>query len=65
MTRRHTPQQQFREAKQIAADHGLFIVEKAGEYIVYRRMPGQNTPIGKRSTVAGLRSLVGKAANHH
>lgn len=65
MTRRHTPQQQFKEAQQIARDHGLFVVEKPGEFLLYRRTPGHNTLVGKRSTVAGLRSLVGKAANHH
>lgn len=29
MTRRHSPLQQLKEAKQIAKDHGLFVVEKA------------------------------------
>lgn len=65
MPQRHTPQQQFKQAQQIAQDHGLFVVEKAGTYLVYRRTPIHNTFIGKRSTVSGLRTLVRKAANYH
>lgn len=65
MTRRHTPQQQFKQAQQIAQDHGLFVVDKAGTYFVYRRTPIHNTFVGKRSTVSGLHTLVCKAANFH
>ena len=66
---RHTPIQQFKEAKQIAEDHGLFVVEKAGakatEYQLYRRMATRSVFIGKRSTPEGLRTLVCKVTNFH
>lgn len=65
MARQHTPQQQFKEALQIARDHNLFVVDKSGTYFVYRRTPIRNTFIGKRSTVSGLRTLVLKAASYH
>lgn len=63
MARQHTPQQQFREAKQIAKDHGLFVVEKAGKFSLYRCNPQKHIYIGTRSTAETLRSLVCKAAN--
>jgi len=62
---RHSPLQQFKQAQQIARDHGLFIVEKAGEYQLYRRMAMRNVFIGKRSTAAALHALVCKATNFH
>lgn len=62
---RHTPLQQFKEAKQIALDHGLFVVDKGSEYQLYRRMATRNVFIGKRSTPAALRTLVCKVTNFH
>lgn len=67
MARRHSPLQQFREACQIARDHGMHVVECKSrspkgprtEYVVYRSLPdGRDTRLGKRSTVAGLRAYV-------
>lgn len=66
MARQHTPQQQFREAKQIAMDHGLFVVEKAGRFSVYRRNPlnpQKPTYVGACASAETLRRLVCKAAN--
>ena len=65
MARQHTPQQQFKEAQQIARDHGMFVVDKGGDYLLYRRTQPANTYIGKRSSAAGIRALVCKAANFH
>lgn len=66
---RHTPLQQFKEAKQIAADHGLFLLEKTGAgsttYLVYRKTPGKNVYLGKRTSAAALRAFVCKCANFH
>ena len=63
MTRRHTPQEQFRQAVTIAKEHGLFVVEKAGIYSVFRKMVDRNVFIGRRSTPASLRTLVCKVTN--
>lgn len=67
MTRRHSPLQQVKEAKQIARDHGLYVVEKRTttgiDYLLYRETG--RAYIGKRTSPAGIRSLVCKAANFH
>lgn len=65
MSRQHSPQQQFKEAKQIAADHGLYVVEKAGKYLLYRRNPQKPIYLGARSSAQSLRSFVCKIANFH
>lgn len=63
MARRHTPLQQFREAKQIAIDHGLFVVEKTGKYLLYRQNPERPIYLGFRTTAEGLRRFVCNVAN--
>lgn len=68
MARNHTPRQQFREACQIAKDHGMFVAERAAadktSYIVYRKLPeGRNTRLGMRSTPESLRRFVSQCAN--
>lgn len=70
MTRRHTPLQQLKEAKQIARDHGLFVSEKKDirgntAYLLYREVPGRNVFVGKRNSPEGIRALVCKTANFH
>lgn len=69
MRSQRDPRQIVKEAKQIALDHGLFVVEKADrgvtQYLLYRNTPPNNTYIGRRATPAALRSLVCKAANYH
>ena len=62
---RHSPLQKLKEAKQIAHDYGLLIVEKADAYLVYRKMETRNVFIGKRGTPEALRSFVCKTANFH
>ncbi|MBS1198133.1 MAG: hypothetical protein H6R18_1918 [Proteobacteria bacterium] len=61
----HTPLQQFKEAKQIARDHGMYVVEKSGVYMVFRKTPAQNVFLGKRSSASGLRQFVAKCASFH
>lgn len=67
--RRHTPMQQLTEAKQIAADHGLRVIEKptpsGRDYLLYRIVSGRAVYIGKRSSESGIRSMVCRAANFH
>lgn len=68
---RHTPLQQLKEARQIAKDHGLVVVDiKAApgktEHVVYRLTPnGQRVRLGKRATAEGLRNYVAKLAGFH
>jgi hypothetical protein len=62
---RHSPQQQFKQAQQIARDHGCFVVEKGGEFSLYRRMAMRNVFIGKRRTPEALHALVCRATNFH
>lgn len=50
------------EAKQIAADHNLHVVEKTyGDktaYLLHRRLPHRLVFLGSRKSPAGLRSYV-------
>lgn len=65
---RHSPLQQIKEAKQIARDHGLRVVEYQAapgqtSFAVYRQLPdGTSTRIGSRSTPAGIRRFVAQCA---
>lgn len=62
----HTPLQQLKEAKQIAKDHGMFVVERKAkdtEYLLYRALTPGNVFLGKRATPGGIRNLVAKCAN--
>lgn len=68
---RHSSLQQLKEAKQIAKDHGLKVVECPIElgktdYVVYRQLPdGRRARLGKRATPEGLRKYVADLANFH
>ena len=57
------------EARQLARQHGLFIVEKRDPrgpfYLLYRPMPTTNVLIGRRSNPHALHTLVRKAATAH
>lgn len=62
------PIQLLKEAKQIAQDHGMFVVERKGkdtEYLLFRALTPRNAFLGKRSSVSGIRSLVAKCADFH
>lgn len=65
VARQHTPRQQFKEAQQIARDHGLFVVEKAGKYLLYRKTPVKPVYLGARCSAETLRSFVCKVVNCH
>lgn len=70
MTRRHSPLPQLKEAKQIARDHGLFVVERQDTrgittYLLYRGTSPRNTFVGRRRDIGALRAMVCKAANFH
>lgn len=59
--RQHTPRQQFREAQTIAAEHDMYVVEKGGVFLLFRKAE-RPVFVGKRSSVENLRSMVCKAA---
>lgn len=63
------PIQVLKEAKQIARDHGCFVVEKADpkgtRYLVYRRLYDRNECVGSRFSVTSLHKLVCKVTNFH
>ena len=67
MCRRHSARQQLIEAKQIARDHGCFVVERPGQrgtrYLLYRQMHPDNIYLGQRSTPESLRALVCRVTN--
>jgi len=68
---RHSAAQQLIEARQIAKDHGLLVIDcpvQPGktDYVVYRKLPdGSRTRLGKRASPEGLRAYVAKLANFH
>lgn len=62
MTKVHTPAQQYKEARQIAADYGMFVVDKGGRFLVYRKTSVRPVYLGQRSDAAGLRSFVCRCA---
>lgn len=65
MTRRHSPAEQYRQAKQIALDHNMVITEKKppqGEtrYVVYRKAGAKPTFLGQATGASGLFRLVSR-----
>ena len=50
----HSPLQQFKEARQIASDHNMFVVDKGDEFLLYRRTPTRPAFLGKRSSAQAL-----------
>ena len=63
--RRHSPLQQLNEAKQIAKDHHMLVVEKDGRYLLFRLMRPHNVFVGQRSSPEALRQFVAKCTNCH
>lgn len=63
-----SPRLQLIEARRLAREHGLFIVEKeapvglaATDYIVYRQTPRRPVRLGRRGNPDGLLRLVRSA----
>ncbi len=69
MPRERDPRQLVREAKQIAKDHGLFVVEKPDakgiRYLLYRAQHPHNVCVGRSGSPQGIRDLVCRVANFH
>lgn len=62
---RHSLLSKFKQARQIAHDHGLLVVEKSGRFLVYRRLAMRNEFIAHRSSPDALHTLVCKLTNFH
>ncbi|MBI4997833.1 MAG: hypothetical protein HZC22_13265 [Rhodocyclales bacterium] len=64
MVTQHTPIMQYRQALQIAKDNNMFVVEKDGHYIVYRKNPIRNIYLGACSSAGALFKKVSSCASH-
>lgn len=51
-----------KEAKQIAHDYGMFVVEKPGRFLLYRKGTPRNVFLGYRSDPEAFRRFVAKVA---
>lgn len=65
MATQRNPIQVLKEAKQIARDHGCFVVEKPGRFLLYRCTPTRNVYVGYRSDVSALRAFVCTVTKFH
>lgn len=63
MARLHTPLQQFKQACQIARDHGMFVVDKGDTFILYRKTPIRPVCLGKVSSAEALFRKVSRCAS--
>ncbi|PKO49034.1 MAG: hypothetical protein CVU31_02630 [Betaproteobacteria bacterium HGW-Betaproteobacteria-4] len=53
-----TPVRAIKEAKKMASDYGMFVVEKPGRFLLYRQSTPRNVYLGFRSDVAAFRRFV-------
>lgn len=61
--RRHSPQQQYKQACQIAKDHNMFVVDKGSDrYLVYRRAAPKNVFIAECKSADALFHKVSRCA---
>ena len=65
MSARHSSVQQVRQAKQLAEDNGMYIVEKFGMYQVFRKSPTGAVYLGRRSAPSGLFHMVNRLVMVH
>lgn len=56
------PAQEMAIASRIARAHGMFVVERDGEHILYRKTTGRAQRLGKRRDPADFRRFVERAA---
>lgn len=57
-----TPVRAIKEAKQMASDYGMFVVEKHGRFLLYRQATPSNVYLGFRSDIAEFRRFVESCA---
>lgn len=63
--RTRTPEERLQEARRLALENGMLVIQKGAAFLLYRRQIPRNTYIGTRSTPEALRALVRRAASHH
>ncbi len=63
--RRHSGQQQYQQALQIAKDHNMFVVEKNGRYRVFRKTPERPVCLGECRSPEALFRKVSHCASTH
>lgn len=61
----HDEVKQIHTLRKTARESGLFVVEKADAFLLYRATAPQNVLVGKRSTLDGLSRLLRRAAGKH
>lgn len=62
MARVHTPLQQYKEARQIAADNNMIVSEKGGRYSLYRKTSMRPVWLGSRTDIGEFRRFVERCA---
>ena len=60
--RRHSGQQQFYQACVIAQEHNMFVVDRGGTYLVYRKATPRNAYLGSCSSAEALFKKVSACA---
>ncbi|WP_234085341.1 hypothetical protein [Azonexus sp. R2A61] len=53
-----TPIRAIKEARKMADEHGMLVIEKAGRFLLYRKLPHRNVYIGFRSDIEAFRRFV-------
>jgi hypothetical protein len=63
MTRRHTPLNAFKQACEIAQANNMFVVDKGGHFLVYRKTPARNVCIAECRSTDALYAKVNRCAS--
>jgi hypothetical protein len=58
-----TTVREIKEVKKFALDHGMFVVEKGADFLLYRRTPARNVRLGCSRSVARLQKLAVRCAS--
>lgn len=61
----HAEVKQIHDLRKQASEAGLFVVEKADAFLLYRCAFPRNVLVGKRTSLDGLKRLVRSAAGKH
>ena len=61
----HAEVKAIHDLRREARESGMYVVEKANAFLLYRATAPNNVLVGKRSSLAGLKRLVKAAAGRH
>lgn len=59
---RQPGQEHVKSAFQTALRHGMFVIERGGAFILYRKTDNGNVRLGRRTTPDGICRFVARAA---